>query len=128
MKKMLLLLCVCIGFLNCSDDDENANPLLGVWVWTGSSGGIGGVIETPESTGIIMKLDILPKTIKRFRNGVLVAEFNYTLETRTSSLFNKTVQVIVPEDSFAQIVDLQGDVLTLIDDCADCFTSRYIRE
>jgi|GEM_PF-5660241 len=43
-----------------------------------------------------MKLDILPRTIKRFQNGVLVAEFNYTLETRTSSHFNKTVQVIVP--------------------------------
>ncbi|MBU2525411.1 MAG: hypothetical protein KKC03_02275 [Bacteroidetes bacterium] len=55
MKKIFLLLFVCIGFLNCSDDDGDSNSLLGVWVWTGSSGGIGGVIETPESTGITMK-------------------------------------------------------------------------
>jgi hypothetical protein len=128
MKKTLILLLVCFSFLNCSSDDEQANSILGVWIWTGSSGGIAGVTETPESTGLTRKLEILPRTIKRFQNGILVAEFNYTIEKRTSILFGGTFDMIVPEDGLAQIIDLNGDVLILIDNCADCFTSSFVRE
>ncbi|MCS3163122.1 hypothetical protein NXX71_22690 [Bacteroides faecis] len=34
----LLVIALCAGFTSCSDDDEDENPLVGVWSYTWGGG------------------------------------------------------------------------------------------
>jgi hypothetical protein len=82
MKNYFLLLFIGITFLNCSNDDDNTqeSQLAGTWNWVESSGGIDGRTETPNSTGNSMKIEISNNSIKRYLNGNLESELNYSTE------------------------------------------------
>lgn len=130
MKKTILVILIGITIFSCSRDDANSNiSLIGIWNWTGSSGGIAGTVETPESTGNTIKLEISDSFIKSYLNGNLTFETSYTIEKRESLIFNEPREMMIPENGgIRQIIILKGNTLTLIGDCNDCFTSVYERE
>jgi hypothetical protein len=129
MKKIAFIILIGLTIFGCSSDNENSNTnLIGIWNWTGSSGGIAGINETPESTGNTIKLEIMTTSIKSYLNGNLTAETSYTIETKESLLFNEAREMIISENGFRQIINLDGNNLTLIGDCNDCFTSGYEKE
>ena len=120
-----LLLCL----IACSDETDEAQTqsILGSWQWVGSSGGIAGQTETPESTGSSRRLDISSTTIRTYRNGVLTATVDYFISTQESQLYNEPREMVVQENGFRSIIAWEGDQLVLIGDCADCFTETYRR-
>ncbi len=130
MKKHILLLFVALSFLSCSNDadtDTNAQ-LLGIWDWISSSGGIAGITETPESTGNTITLEISNSTVKRYVNGNLESELNYSIASGESIVFGEQREMVIYENEFKQTFGLAGNQLTLYDECNDCFVSQYERE
>lgn len=129
MKKYILLILVGFSIWSCSVNDEKTTvEIIGTWNWIGSSGGIAGTTETPESTGDERKLEISKDSIKSYLNGVLNLKTTYTVETRESLLFNEPREMIISGNGFRQIIDFDGDDLILIGDCNDCFTIGYKKE
>lgn len=129
MKKYILLIAVGFSIWSCSVNDEKTTAdLTGNWTWTGSSGGIAGTTETPESTGDERKLEISTDSIKSYLNGALYLKTKYTVETRESLLFQEPRNMIISEHGFKQVIDFDGDSLILTDDCYDCFTNGYKKE
>ncbi|WP_369049384.1 hypothetical protein [Tenacibaculum sp. UWU-22] len=61
MKKLIYLFILTLGIISCSSDDETEisnSDLVGVWNWTGTSGGLIYFEETPESTGKTIHLTL----------------------------------------------------------------------
>lgn len=129
MKKNILLIFVGFSIWSCSvNDEKTTSDITGKWNWTGSSGGIAGTTETPESTGDERTLEISKDSIKSYLNDELYLKTKYTVETRESLLFNEPRKMIIPEQGFKKVIDFDGDSLVLTDDCYDCFTSSYKKE
>jgi len=129
MHKYILLILVGVSIWSCSvNDEKTTSEIIGTWNWTGSSGGIAGTTETPESTGDERKLEISKDSIKSYLNGELNLKTKYTVEIRESLLFNEPRKMIISGNGFNQIIDFNGDTLALSGDCNDCFTSGYKRE
>ena len=129
MKKIIFLLCIGITFISCSNDDDGTTTQLnGTWNWIQSSGGITGGTDTPESTGNTMRLEITNSVVKSYKNGDLVSERNYTIESGESLIFGEQRQMIVYEDQFKQTFVVSENTLSLYDECNDCFVSEYERE
>ena len=61
MKNLIYLFILTMGIISCSSDDETEisnSDLVGVWNWTGTSGGLIYFEETPESTGKTIHLTL----------------------------------------------------------------------
>ena len=129
MRTALLLISAGFTVLGCSqiDDDTNAN-LIGEWQWESSSGGIAGTIETPESKGETRKLEITTDSIKSYLDGTLTYKTKYRIETQESLIFNEPREMIIQQNGFREIMELNGNKLILTGDCNDCFTTEYSRE
>ena len=101
--------------------------LVGEWAWVQSSGGLVGNLQTPETVGAERSLIFTSTTLQSFEDGVLVFESEYSLQTLESVLFNEPREMLVSDLSFPNIIEFNGQQLTLIGDCNDCVTSTYIR-
>lgn len=129
MKKYILLIAVGFSIWSCSVNDEKTTAdITGIWNWTGSSGGIAGTTETPESTGDERKLVISTDSIKSYLNGTMYLKTKYIVETRESLLFQEPRNMIISEQGIKQVIDFDGNNLILTDDCYDCFTNGYKKE
>lgn len=128
MKNYILLLFIGITFLNCSNDDDTGTSanLVGTWDWERSSGGITGETTTPESTGSTMTLEITNSIIRRYLNDDLLSERSYSIEVR-ESMSGEFREMLILESGSRQIINIEGNTLTLIGDCNDCFISEYSR-
>jgi hypothetical protein len=128
MKKYILFLFIGITFLSCSSDDDNTqdSQLAGTWNWVESSGGIDGRTETPNSTGNSMKIEISNNSIKRYLNGNLESELNYSTEFEEYN--GEQWLKVTYENGQEQHADLNVDYLILYDRCSDCFQDEYVRE
>lgn len=115
--------------LSCSQNDDDSNTsLIGQWNWKGSSGGIAGTTETPQTRGENRKLEISTNSIKSYQNGTLNFQTKYSIEVHKSLIFNEPREMIIQENGFRQILNISGNTLILIGDCTDCFTSKYTKE
>ena len=133
MKNFILIFLLGTTLFNCSnDDDYTTNPedsqLVGTWIWIGSYGGIAGITTTPESTGNTAKLVISDDSVKRYLNGNLEFESNYSINVENSD--GEEFQVIYYNGDFdtSQYIDLNENLLMLKDRCDDCFQFKYIKE
>ena len=128
LKSVLLIFVVSL-FVSCTSSEKvTQQKLIGTWNWIGSSGGIDGRTETPESTGKSKRLEISSNTIKRYQNGDLVVTNTYTIQTRESIIFGEPREMLVYTENFSQVFELKQNELTLFDMCNDCFVSAYIRD
>ena len=129
MKTKGLLLIACVLLFSCSNDDTNSTTtnLIGEWTWMESSGGLVGNLQTPESIGASRSIIFTSTTLQSFEDGQLVAEWDYTLQTQESILFNEPREMLITDLSFNSIIELNGTQLTLIGDCYDCVSSTYVK-
>ena len=128
MKNHLLLLFIGIILISCSNDndDSTGKGIIGNWNWIESSGGINGRTETPTSTGNEIKLEISNSIVKKYLNGNMISELNYSIELEEYN--GEQRQIIVYENQYSQVISLNGNHLILQDRCADCFQNEYTRE
>ena len=130
MKKIIYLVLIGILILSCSHDDNSINhELTGNWNWVKSSGGISYHIETPESTGKTVKLEITNNTIKRYVNGNLDYESNYSIVSEKEN--GVQLQIITFDDQIIplQITSLNESTLKLSEyKVDDGFQYEYLRE
>lgn len=129
VKNSILLAIIGMTILSCSQSDDISNTsLIGEWNWIGSTGGIAGITETPQTTGENRKLKISTDSIKSYQNGALNFQTKYSIEVDESLIFNETREMIIQENGFKQILNISENTLILIGDCNDCFTSEYKKE
>lgn len=129
MKNFLLLTVFCFLIFSCSkDDNENSTTdIVGEWNWESSSGGIQGETLTPESTGESRTLKITPNSFKIYVEGNLTYDTPYEIKNDFSYIYSENREMIIPETGTRKIIELNGDALTLIDDCNDCYVVNYSR-
>jgi hypothetical protein len=114
----------------CTSKNINTEEpeITGNWNWIESFGGIAGILETPESTGNTIQLEITNNTINRFVNGQLESSLTYIIEIGDSSIINGEQEMIVYENNFRQSYILIENTLFLYDECDDCFQHEFERE
>lgn len=135
MKNYLILLFCGIVLMSCSKDDgksiaaeSSTAKLIGNWNWTASSGGIDGITHTPESTGNTILLEVSNNTVKKYVNGNLESERNYSTETGISIIFGEPKEMMIYESGINQTIVLTENNLVLYDECYDCFQNEYTKE
>lgn len=127
-SRVLLYVFVLSTSIGCSSSgDSSEEKIVGEWQWLISSGGIAGVIETPESTGKDILLQITPDSIKQFSNDELQYKAKYDIIETDENIYQKNHKIIVPEDGLRLIIDFEGKNLILTQDCFDCFANVYER-
>lgn len=129
MKKIFLYLLILGTLASCSKKDnfQASTDLLGTWNWVKSTGGISGTVETPESTGNQITLEITEDTYKKFVNGNLEIEQSYVI-VKGQSIWTPVISdLIILEDDSKLSVDISGDKLILYEECYDCFQNEYIK-
>jgi hypothetical protein len=130
MKKYITLILIEILIFGCSDGDNSTNDqLIGKWNWMESSGGIAYHTETPESTGKTVKLEIDNNTIKRFVNGALDYESNYSIEFINDNGQQLQIITIMNQTIPLQIIDQTKNTLKLREyNVSDGFDITYTRK
>lgn len=130
MKKYCYIILSFIILSGCTRKKVNTeeSEIIGNWNWVESFGGIAGILETPESTGNTIQLDISSNTIKKYVNGVLESSLSYSIETGDSGILGGTQEMIIYENDFRQSFILTGNTLLLYDECDDCFQHEYEKE
>lgn len=116
----------------CSSDDEVVTmesgfpEIVGDWKWIGTTGGLAGASETPESLGITRDITITETDFIFFIEEEIFAERAYTLSVEESETTGLTEFIVTFEDNgFRDIVRREDDIINFIDDCDDCYTSVY---
>ncbi|WP_299779203.1 hypothetical protein [uncultured Formosa sp.] len=130
MKKIIYLSIITLILYSCSESDDSISTsvITGNWQWQSASGGLTGSTETPESTGENRMLIITADSIASYQNEVLNFKTAYTIENRTSELFNDTREMLIQENGFKQIITITNNTLVLVGDCFDCYSNTYISE
>jgi hypothetical protein len=102
----------------------------GSWQWLQTSGGFGGAMYTPESTGNTQKAVFSPIGIAKFyRNDTLINACSYTLyKKRLSPDAGELEFVHFNNDPFEKTVHYTGaDSMCLSDYACDGFNTFYWR-
>jgi len=130
MKNVFLVL-VFIGiFSACSKDvkPQISSGIIGEWSWVQSSGGLAGVILTPETTGNEITIEFSINTYKKYIDGILDVELAYSIETGNSIRKNEEIDLIIFEDKTRMSIELKNNKLILYEECYDCFQNEYLKK
>ncbi|MGA3286877.1 MAG: hypothetical protein ABSD46_05600 [Bacteroidota bacterium] len=109
-----------------STDLQSDSTYIGSWNWIKSSGGFTGGTMTPSTVGytirIVLKQD---STFESYHKDTLYATTRFTIYRENS------IDVIHYADSIRFmpkfIILIGRDTLDLVDQCADCYNSLYVR-
>ncbi len=123
----IVAIIVLIGCFQNENDNPNSQ-LIGEWNWIQSTGGFAGTTETPESTGNEISIVFTDSIFKRFVNGILDTEENYTIELGESIRNSEETELIIYEYRIKQSFENIDDTLMLYDECIDGYTSKYMKE
>ena len=98
MKKLIYLFVLTLGVISCSSDDETKisnSDLVGVWNWTGTSGGLIYFEETPETTGKTIHLTLMENyDFSISENGNEISNGTYELTFKRSIYSGKMEKFI----------------------------------
>jgi len=129
MKKITFIFAFFL-LISCNHEvisPASENSLNGKWNWISSSGGFAGHTITPETEKKTVVLEISNSAVKKYENGNLVFEYTFTIQTH-SSIFGGDRKMIIPEnDGIKQSFEIAGGKLSLSEECADCYQSKYER-
>lgn len=127
----VLCVMVCLG-MACSEAPISSSKvsLVGEWSWVESCGGFAGDCRTPAKLGHSRSLVFMPGAVYvRYEDGQLKEKGSYKRTTSYDNILGKTMDAVelsgLPWPML--IGSLTNDSLVLIDDCIDCFSSRYAR-
>jgi len=127
MRHLMITILAVILLTGCSKDTDEGNDLLGNWKWVETSGGMDGTIESPQTTGDDILLQITESSIRRYVNGDLESDMTYTLQTG-ESIRGGQQEIITYENEWKQSVERSGNQLILYDECFDCYQHEYIKD
>jgi hypothetical protein len=139
LNQLFLMLVVFVVSCTSSADptvDHVPTGLVGSWDWLWSSGGIGPMTQTPESTGWTQTLEITSDSVLRlFRQDTVVISERISSVRRKTSFSADTADVICIV-SWGDVVggDLWlyefwgADTLRLRDLCYDCYDHVWVRQ
>ena len=98
MKKLIYLFVLTLGIISCSSDDETEisnSDLVGIWNWTGTSGGLIYFEETPETTGKTIHLTLMDNyDFSITENGNEISSGTYELTLKKSIYSGKMEKFI----------------------------------
>ncbi len=100
------------------------------WEWIQSAGGIGGVVQTPQSEGYTQSIVFDEEGIyTKYQDNTVVRSGTYNIIRAVSELDDIEYDMVVFDDgSQPQAVTLLNDnELVLREECFDCFTHTYRR-
>jgi len=123
----ILTLFVLVSCSSTKTVASSENSLNGKWNWVSSTGGFIGSTLTPASEKKTMTIEISKSTIKRFENGKLVSENDFSVETGNSIYGNDKKMIVYKNDAPKQSFEIKDNVLYLNDECHDCYQSQYVR-
>ncbi|MEM6721754.1 MAG: hypothetical protein AAF611_20670 [Bacteroidota bacterium] len=135
MRKYFLLIVTVIAFVSCSNDDDanttipTSTRILGNWNWISSVGGEDAVFLTPNIAGYTQRLEFTADTVSYYFNEELMTETPYTIEVQDSNIYDGTYEMLLTEFEARNIIEFDDNgTLILIGDCADCWTTAYVKE
>jgi len=79
---------------------------------------------TPKTTGNEIIIEFSLNTCKKYVNGILDNEITYKIEMGNSIIKNEETDIITLENEWRQSIELNGNKLTLYDECYDCFQNE----
>jgi hypothetical protein len=124
--KIILLISVILSATSCTKD--KSHQITGTWEWVSTTGGIAGINETPQSTGMEKMLIINDEFIFYYENGDLVRQSAYKIVEAPSIYSSGTVKQVEIEGSSIRQSFLAGDLtLVMRDEVYDGFEHTYIR-
>ncbi len=133
MKTIMYLLFASFLFLSACKKSHcgfgEPSGIMGKWKWVETSGGFGGVIETPANTGNDISLELLADgTYTMSRNKVMPQLGNYALVSQFCYHKNQAQTALKLDNNDAMTIEsLNTDSLVLSDEYADGFTYTYTR-
>jgi len=98
------------------------------WEWVRSSGGIAGVVQTPQSEGYTQAIDFDEEGFfTLYRDNAVFISGSYTVINAESILDNTGYDMIIFDNGLLQsaIIQLSEDTLVLREEAFDCFTHTY---
>jgi hypothetical protein len=124
---LVLLALVAVPFLaTVPASAECPGFILGTWEWEYSIGGIGGWTYTPATAGYTIQLELLASgTMKYYENGILQQTHGYELTCGGPQGGTVICDPYNPgQQAYIEMLP-DGPRLHLVDQCLDCFGSRY---
>jgi hypothetical protein len=107
---------------------STSTELIGKWKWVLTTGGIAQVHITPEPGSIYILEFRSNNTYRYTKNGTLLNEGVYGVETRMSYLFNRNVEMVIfDNNSTGEIITIEPGKLNLVLDAVEPMGSQYIR-
>ena len=123
---------------NADMPDMSAGPvqieihesIVGTWSWYETTGGIGGITETPESTGETRKVEFLDNgDVTFYTNEAVTFSSTYILASKDTIISVDPLPVVIIEGSFTYIYSFPfDDELELQENAYDGFTHKYRQE
>jgi len=137
MVSFISLVCLMVFMTGCATTRVPTTPvehdLVGSWRWIKSVGGIAFETRTPETEGYTKTVQFTSgRTYRLYVNGQHQVTFDYVLKHEYNRWLRETADVIHyyhegnPQPGHAYRI--QGDTLSLVGLCADCFSDSYVRE
>jgi len=116
-------------FMACSDSDkENNESIIGTWNWYETSGGIGGIIETPQTTGETRKVVFQENgTVTFYTDDEITLTSTYSLDRENTIISADPLPVVkVDGIDFVYIYSFPYvDELELQENVYDGFIHNY---
>jgi hypothetical protein len=129
MKRLLLIICLAVITMGCK---KSGNPkpqgVVGKWELSLEVGGIAGITNHyAPGNGNILLLNS-NNTYQRYKQGALIYQGTYQVVkssiTVSTSIFDG---IFFDHNTVGEVIDLQGDALTIGIDYNDQIASSYIR-
>ena len=99
MVKFISIVLLVVPIMACSDsNEENNESIIGFWTWYETSGGIGGIVETPNTTGetreVLFNED---GNVEFYTNDEVTFSSTYTLSNESTIFSDEELPVVIVE-------------------------------
>lgn len=131
VKFIFIVLLIGIVMACSESDSEKNESIIGVWTWYETSGGIAGIIETPETTGETRGVAFQEDGgVEFYTNDEVIFASTYTLSNEKTILSDEMMPVVkVDGIDFNYIYSFPYvDELELQEAVADGFIHNYRKD
>lgn len=122
-----------VGFTGCTKDtsvDTSAADLVGNWEWVKSSGGIAGVIQTPQTLGYTYHVTYTKdgRYLQYDKDGKLAYDEAYVVSRANSILDNKERDMVTLDASTMFSFTIRNDSLFLYQEAYDGINVTFVKK